>query len=121
MTRWLVRILVTAWAVFWLWFGVASGIHEGLPWRRVALYALRPGLIFIAIALIVWFWPRFGAMLLIVTGFVLAGWYGVYFGHMPTSTKLFVLSTMALPPLLGGLILLSPWVPTRTEDHRAGK
>ena len=115
MARWLVRLLTAAWAVFWLWFGVASGIHERLPWQGVTLYALRPGLMFIVIALIAWFWPGSGAVLLIVTGFVLAAWYGIYFGHMPTSTKLFVLSTMALPPLLGGLILLWP-----RAKHRAG-
>jgi hypothetical protein len=110
MARWLVRLLTAAWALFWLWFGVASGIHEGLPWQGVALHALRPGLVLVVVALIAWFWPRPGGVLLVVTGFVLAAWYGIYFGHMPTSTKLFVLSTLALPPLVGGLILLWPGI-----------
>ena len=108
MARWLVRLLTAAWALFWLWFGVASAIHERLPWQGVTLYALRPGLIFVAIVVIAWLWPRPGGVLLVVTGFVLAAWYGIYYGHMPTNTKLFVLSTIALPPLLGGLILLWP-------------
>jgi hypothetical protein len=110
MARWLVRLLTAAWALFWLWFGVASGIHEGLPWQGVTLHAVRPGLILVVIALIAWFWPRPGGVLLVVTAFVLAAWYGIYFGHMPTSAKLFVLSTLALPPLLGGLILLWPGI-----------
>ena len=104
------RLVTAAWAVFWLWFGVASAPHEGLPWQGVTLYALRPGLIFVAIVAIAWLWPRPGGVLLIVTGFLLAALYGIYYGHMPTSTKLFVLSTIALPPLVGGLILLWPRV-----------
>jgi hypothetical protein len=87
---------------------VAWAIHERLPWQGVALNALRPGLVFVAIALIACFWPRLGGVLLILTGFVLAAWYAIYFGQMPTNTKLFVLSTIALPPLMCGLILLWP-------------
>ena len=108
MAVWLVRIVTVAWAGFWLWFGVAWAIHERLPWQGVALNALRPGFLFVAIALIALFWPRPGGVLLILTGFVLAAWYGIYFGHMPTSTKLFALSAIALPPLVCGLILLWP-------------
>jgi hypothetical protein len=106
MHIWLFRILSVAWAGFWLWYGVAWAIHERLPWQGIALNALRPGLIFVAIVAIAWFWPRLGGVLLVLSGFVLAAWYGIYFGHMPTSTKLFALSTIALPPLVCGLILL---------------
>jgi hypothetical protein len=108
MRVWLVWILAVVWAGFWLWYGVGWAIHERLAWQGVALNALRPGLVFVAIVLIAWFWPRLGGVLLILTGFVLAAWYAIYFGHMPTSTKLFALSTIALPPLVCGLILLWP-------------
>ena len=108
MHIWMVRILTVLWAGFWLWFGVASGIHERLSWSGVALYALRPGLMFVAVVLVAWFWPRVGGVVLVLTGFILAGWYAIFFGHMPTSTKLFVLGTIAVPPLVGGLILLWP-------------
>jgi len=108
MIVWLVRIMSAAWAGFWLWFGVASAIHEQLLWQGIALYALRPGLIFVAIMTIAWLWPRLGGVLFILTGFALAAWYAIYYGHMPTGTKIFVLSTMALPPFACGLILLWP-------------
>ncbi len=105
MTLWFVRILSFAWAGFWFWFGVAEAIQDKLPWQRIALYGLRPGLIFLALAVIAWRWPRIGAALLNLTGFALAVWYAVNFGHMPTATKLFTLGTFAFPPLLCGLVL----------------
>jgi hypothetical protein len=111
MSVWLARVLALAWAGFWLWFGVASAIYERLPWQGVALYALRPGLVFLALVGIAWFWPRLGAVLLILVGFLLAGLYPVYWAELPAATKLFVLSTIALPPLVSGLVLLRPWRP----------
>lgn len=69
---------------------------------------------FFAVVVIAWFWPRIGGVLLVLTGFVLAAWYAINFGHMPTNTKLFVLGTFALPPLVCGLILLWPGA------HRSG-
>ena len=106
MLLWLARILSVAWAGFWLWFGIASAIHDRLPWDQVALYALRPGLMFVAVVFIAWLWPKLGGLLLVLTGFVLAAWYAVYFGDKDTPTKLFVLSTIAAPPLACGLMLL---------------
>jgi len=108
MRPWLARALIVAWAGFWFWFGVAWAVHERLPWRDVALSTLCPGFLFVAIVLIAWLWPRPGGAVLILTGFILASWYAIYFGHMPASTKVFVLSTIALPPLAGGLILWWP-------------
>jgi hypothetical protein len=61
---------------------------------------------FVAIAVIAWLWPRPGGVLLIPPAFSLAEWDGISYGHMPNHIKLFVLATMALPPLAGGLILL---------------
>ena len=82
------------------------------------LSTLRPGGLFIAIALIGWRWPRPGGALLVLTGFALSAWYGISFGHMSTSTKLFVLGTIALPPLVSGLILL--WPGPAAAPPRAG-
>ncbi len=49
-----------------------------------------------------------GLALLILTGFVLAAGYAIYFGQMPTNTRLFALNTIALPPMVCGLIVLWP-------------
>ncbi len=105
MWIWLARILALAWAGFWLWFGVASGMQLHLSWPRVALYGW-VGFVFLALALIAWFRPKLGAVLLVLTGFLLAGLHPIYYVEQPRNTKLFVLATFALPPLLSGLIQL---------------
>lgn len=116
MLVWLVRILGVLWAGFWISFGLASAIQEHLAWYEVALWAFRPGLVFLGIVLIAWFRPRLGGVLLALTGFVLAGWYAIYYGARPANEKLFVLATFALPPLACGLMLL--WLKSsRTESE----
>ena len=111
MLLWLAPILSVAWAGFWLWFGIASAIHDRLPWHQVASYALRPGLMFFAVVFIAWLWPKLGGLLLVLTGFVLAAWYAVYFGDKDIPAKLFVLCTIAARPLACGLMLLWPRAP----------
>jgi len=106
MLGWSARILAVAWAFFWLWFGVANALEEQLPLSGIALYALRPGLIFCAIAAIAWYRAKLGGVLLILTGVAAAVLYDMYFGHMPVSTKLIVLATMAAPPEVCGVVLL---------------
>ncbi len=106
MRIWLARILAVAWAGFWLWFGVAWAVHERLGWQGVALSTLRPGIPFVAVVVLAWLWPRLGGVIMVLTGFGLAVWYAINFGHMPTGTKVFTLSTFALPPAVCGLILL---------------
>jgi hypothetical protein len=43
-------------------------------------------------------------VLLIVTGFALAGLYPIYWASLPANTKLFGEAAIALPPLVSGLI-----------------
>ena len=119
MQLWLFRILGVVWAGFWFWFGVGWAVHERLPWQEILLSTFRPGFMFFAVVVIAWFWPRPGGVLLVLTGFVLAGWYAIYFGPAPTSTKLFVLCTFALPPLICGLIRLWPSDAGRTSPGPA--
>jgi hypothetical protein len=114
---WLARILALGWAGFWIWFGLAWGIHERLPWYQVVLQGSRPGLLFLAIVLIAWFWPKWGGVLLILTGFALAGLYPIYWASLPTNTKLFGEATIALPPLVSGLIQVIQ--PTRASRRTA--
>ena len=116
MQVWLFRILGTVWAGFWFTFGVGWAVQSHLPWQDVLLSTFKPGFMFAAIVAIAWFWPRIGGVLLVLTGFVLAGWYAIYFGQMPVSTKLFVLGTFALPPLVCGLIRMWPSGASRTTQ-----
>lgn len=106
MLVWLARIAGILWAVFWIWFGAASAVHDHLSWSQTLLWAARPGLGFLVLVLIAWHWSKMGGVLLVLAGFALAAWYAVNYGGKPPNEKLFVLSTFALPPVLCGLALL---------------
>lgn len=104
---WTARILTLIWAAFWTWFGLASGIGESHSVSGVLLHVAAPGLVFLAFCLLAWRWRHVGGILLVATATVVAIVYPAIMGrHFPTSTVLFVLATMALPPLVAGLMFL---------------
>jgi hypothetical protein len=107
MVVWVARAVAAFWAGFWLWFGAASAIAGHQPWLQVLYWACRPGAIFAALAAAAWRWPRVGGALLVLTSIVVAGWYAVWFGHMPLATKALTLATFALPPLISGILFLA--------------
>ena len=99
------RILGLLWAGFWLFFGIASGIGENLRLADIVMHVLFPGLVFLGIALLAWRWPYHGVFVFLTIGlFVLIG-YPVMMTHFPFSTILFVELTMALPPIIAGILL----------------
>lgn len=100
------RILALGWAAFWLLFGVASGLGEGLRIGGILMHIVLPGGVFLGIALLAWRWPNHGVFVLEAVGvFVLVG-YPVVMRHFPSSTIIFVELTMALPPIAAGIMLL---------------
>lgn len=111
-TKWLrysALILALIWAGWWTFFGLASGIGEGSKPVGVLLHTAAPGLIFLASAVIAWRWERIGAIVLLVEGALILIGYPLLFRRFPLSTILFVLLTMALPPLVAGCLLLADW------------
>jgi hypothetical protein len=108
--RYTARALVLTWAGWWMFFGLASGTGERLSPLGVLLHAAVPGGIFLISALIAWRWEMPGAALLIVEGLIVcAGYPLMVSGRFPLATILFVLLTMALPPVLAGLLFLAGW------------
>ncbi|MBI1788708.1 MAG: hypothetical protein HYR60_14315 [Acidobacteria bacterium] len=100
--------LALVWALFWVWFGLASGIGEGGGFTAVLLHTAAPGLIFLALALLAIRWQRFGGRLLVGIGALVAIAYPLTFGpRFPWQTVVMVLLTMALPPVLAGILLLA--------------
>jgi hypothetical protein len=92
---------------FWLWFGVASAISEDLGTGNFVAHALVPGGVFAAIAAIAWRWRLAGAVLMIAGGGAIFVAYPIVFGEFfPTSTIVFVLLTLAAPPVAAGILLL---------------
>jgi len=104
---WLARLLALAWGGWWTFFGLASGIGEKLKPVGILIHATVPGLIFLASAILAWRRPLAGGSLLIVEGLAVLIAYPLIFGpRFPLATVLFVLLTMAAPPLLSGALLL---------------
>ncbi len=100
-------VLAFAWAFFWIWFGLVSGISEKIGFWATVVHATLPGGICLLAAITSLFWRKTGAWSMIFLGLAIMVAYPLYFGvHFPVSTVLFVLATMALPPIISGVLLL---------------
>jgi hypothetical protein len=107
--RWIGRIVAIGWAGWWSFFGVASFLSE--PFSANALIVIIVFcLIFAFSAAIPWFWEPVGSFVLLIEGgLVMIVYPLVTWGHMPFTTIAFVLVTMALPPVIAGVLLLLSW------------
>lgn len=101
-------ILIIVTIVFWLWFGIGSAVVEGGGWFNWFMHILIPGGIFIFSAVVAWRWERIGAILFTFEGVVATGILVVALvsRRLNPSTLLMMLITLALPPLIGGLLFL---------------
>ena len=101
-------ILIIVAIVFWLWFGIGSAIVEGDGWFNWFMHILIPGGIFIFSAIVALRWERIGAILFTFEGVVATGIIVVALvsRRLVPSTLLMMLLTLALPPLIGGILLL---------------
>jgi heme/copper-type cytochrome/quinol oxidase subunit 3 len=104
MKRQLAWGVLTLWIGFWTYFVAASGITDGGGWPalvRVLVFSV----VFGAGALTAWRWPERASVVLFITsiGLTLAILLGAK--KNPPLTQLFLLATMALPPLLAAKLL----------------
>lgn len=97
------------WAAFWTWFGLASGLAEKLSPAGVLVHTAAPGLAFVVLLVVSWRWELPGGILLVLAGVAVAVVYPMMFRRMPTATVVFVILTMALPPILAGILFLLHW------------
>lgn len=110
LLRYGARLLALIWAGWWVLFGLLSGIEEGLNWLGTLVHTAVPGLFFLMITLFLWWREEIGGTLLVLVGILVAVWYPIMvYGRFPLATILFVLATMALPPLLSGTVCLLDW------------
>jgi ABC-type uncharacterized transport system permease subunit len=99
--------LALVWAGWWTFFGIASGIGEKMSPAGVFAHATLPGLIFCGSVAIAWWKESIGGIVLLLEGVVALIAYPLMTYHnFPLSTIAFVILTMALPPLLAGLLLI---------------
>jgi hypothetical protein len=97
--------LILLWAGFWIFFAVASLLTE--PFSRTALFNVISFSVILSTSIaIVWRWETIGGIVLVLESLFIFIAYPIRFNYMPLSTVLFVLVTMALPPLITGSLSL---------------
>ena len=110
-TRWLRRLglgIGCLASAFWIWFGVASAAGERLGSFNWILHLLLPGGVLAASLLIALRWEGLGGALLALEGLAVAVAYPwMTWSRFPLTTIAFVLLTLALPPLLAGILFLA--------------
>ena len=107
LLRWIARIIALIWAGFWTFFGVASGLGERLDPAGVFMHTLLPGLVFLGSAFIPWRWQLWGGIVLILEGLAILIGYPIWaHGRFELNTIIFMLLTMALPPLISGIFFV---------------
>ncbi len=101
--RLLAQTITLVWAAFWVFFVVASAMAEpaGPGYHALVMVGL-----FAGSALLAFFRDRIGGVLLVLEGVALCVANFTYL-HNPPTTRLFLLLTLVLPPLLAGLLLLT--------------
>jgi hypothetical protein len=97
------------WAGWWVLFGIVSGIVEGLNFTGVLAHTAMPGLIFLVSILVTWWQKVVGGIVLIIEGLIALIVYPIVDAYLPVKTILFVLLTMALPPIIIGVLFMLSW------------
>lgn len=95
VVRMVLLIIVLLTGLFWTWFGVASGIFEGLGFVGTVMHSLVPGVLLILLCLLAMKWPVLGGLLLLI-----AGTYSYLFFHVHDWR---VFAALVSPPIVAGL------------------
>jgi hypothetical protein len=104
--RFVARFILFAWAAFWIWFGLASGLAEHLPPMGVFIHMAAPGLVFAIIAVLAWRFERAAGWVLLVLAALILLAYDDLMGHRGIWFVLQVGSILAGPPALAGILFL---------------
>lgn len=98
--------LATAVSLFWIWFGVASGLGEGLSAADTVLHAMVPGGVMALVLLAAWRWPLAGGALLAAAG-IAAGFLFGWWARFPAGTRMLMALTLVAPPVVAGAMLIA--------------
>jgi hypothetical protein len=105
--RYLALSLGVLWAGWWTFFAVASEMGEVIGrGRPISLVPVTFVLALLGSVVVAWRWPTVGGVLFAALGLFLC-WASLFYFHNPPATTCFLLLTLALPPFLAGLLLLS--------------
>ncbi len=100
------RSVLLAWAAFWVWFGLASGLSQHLPPLGLALHVTAPVLIFVLIAFLASRHERAAGWLLIGIALAILFEYNELMGHRGAFFVLQAGSILSGPPLVAGSLYL---------------
>ncbi len=107
--RYLARGLALIWALSWVFFGIASGIGEELPFGGVVAHTALPGLVFLLTAFIAWRWETLGAILLLSEGSLVALYFLNDLERISLLGIFFVILTATIPAFFIGFLFLISW------------
>jgi hypothetical protein len=114
----LARVISGLWAGFWIFFAVASSAADFDSRGGGSLGGLLvPAgftVVLLLLALTAWRWVKIGRIALPAAGLALMVIYPLVTGHLPVSTRVFVMATLGLPPISAGVLLIAAW---RTGRH----
>ncbi|MBI4428573.1 MAG: hypothetical protein HY562_05590 [Ignavibacteriales bacterium] len=103
------KALALLWGFFWALFGLLSALGEELDFLATFMHILVPGFAFLLTALVAFRFEKAGGIALMLEGFIVAIVYPMIFRGMASSTVVFVLLTMALPPIISGVLFVLDW------------
>lgn len=100
------RSVLFAWACFWVWFGLSSGLSGHLPPLAVSLHLAAPAALFASIAWLSIRHPWTAGWILIAAAAAILLEYNHLMGHRGALYVLQVGSIISGPPLVSGLLFL---------------
>ena len=103
------RLISNLWAASWISFGVASGISQGLTVVRVVFDLAISGLFFALLQFLARQRALLGGLLLLLFGLTLTVALPALSRRIHGNALVFIVFTMALPPLVAGIMYLMDW------------
>ena len=103
------RLISNLWAASWISFGVASGISQGLTFVRILFDLAISGLFFALLQFLARRRAVLGGLLLLLIGLILTVGFPTLSRRLHGNALASVILTLALPPLVAGIMYILDW------------
>ena len=106
LLRWIARVILVLWALFWLFFNIGSGIEEiGRYGAKAMLGHFAMAAIILLACVVAWFFEGIGGVTLIVLAFAACYVFRIP-AQLATSNGQLLLLTLVLPAVIAGVLLI---------------
>jgi hypothetical protein len=102
------RLISNLWAASWISFGVASGISQGLTFVRILFDLAISSLFFVLLQILARRKAVLGGLLLLLTGLILTVSFPIL-ARLHGNALASIILTLALPPLVAGIMYILDW------------